>query len=229
VSALLQEDHPKPLAAVLWDLDGTLVDTEPYWIECEYALVAAHGGSWSDQHAHHLVGNALPESGRYIREHGGVDLSAEEIVDVLLAGVVERVRRHVPWRPGAAELLAALRADDVPCALVTMSYRPLAEVIVAGLPPGTFATLVTGDEVTRGKPHPEPYLTAAARLGLVPGECLAIEDSPTGVASATAAGVPVLAVEHTVPVPTGAGRHVVASLAGVGPADLAGWRGALAR
>jgi HAD superfamily hydrolase (TIGR01509 family) len=173
------------------------------------------------------VGNALPESGRYIREHSGIDLTPEEIVGELLRGVVERVRRHVPWRPGAQELLAALHADGVPCALVTMSYRPLAEAIVGRLPAGSFAAVVTGDEVTRGKPHPEPYLTAAARLGVDPAGCLAIEDSPTGVGSATAAGIPVLAVEHLVPILPGPGRHVVQSLSGVGPADLALWSAAL--
>jgi HAD superfamily hydrolase (TIGR01509 family) len=126
----------------------------------------------------------------------------------------------VPWRPGAQALLAALRADGVPCALVTMSYRPLADAIVGCLPAGSFTTQVTGDEVTHGKPHPEPYLTGAARLGVPPAACLAIEDSPTGVASATAAGVPVLAVEHLVPILPGPGRHVVRTLEGLAPADL---------
>ncbi len=216
-------------AAVLWDLDGTIVDTEPYWIECEFALVTAHGGTWSEQHAHALVGNALPESGRYIREHSGIGLSGEEIVAALVDGVTTRVRQHVPWRPGAADLLAALRAGGVPCALVTMSYRSLAEAIVSCLPDETFDLLVTGDEVTYGKPHPEPYLLAAAQLGVDPAACMAIEDSPTGVASATAAGVPVLAVEHIVPIPAAPGRHVVRSLSGVGPADLGTWSAALAR
>ena len=91
-------------------MDGTLVDTEPYWIAAEYALVAAHGGTWSDEHAHALVGNALLESGRYIREHGGVDLEPAEIVDRLLVDVIAATEREVPWRPGARELLDALRA-----------------------------------------------------------------------------------------------------------------------
>ena len=206
--------------AVLWDMDGTLVDTEPYWIAGEFELIAAHGGSWSLEHAHHLVGQALLESGEYIRRHAGVSLPAEEIVDRLLDGVVERVQEDIPWRPGAQELLTRLVADGIPCALVTMSYRRLAEAVLAGLPPGSFATVVAGDDVRHGKPHPEPYLTAAARLGVAPGECVAIEDSPTGIASAEAAGVPVLAVRHLVPIPDGAGRHIVATLEGLTPADL---------
>ncbi|HEX6877284.1 MAG TPA: HAD family phosphatase, partial [Nocardioidaceae bacterium] len=110
-------------AAVLWDMDGTLVDTEPYWIESEFELVDAYGGTWSTEHALNLVGNDLLVSGRYIREHAGIDLEPADIVEELLDRVVARVEKRVPWRPGAVDLLADLRAHDVPCALVTMSYR----------------------------------------------------------------------------------------------------------
>jgi len=207
--------------AVLWDMDGTLVDTEPYWFATEYALVAAHGGSWSDDHARALVGNELLTSARYLRRHGGVDLPAAELVERLLDGVIERIRVKVPWRPGARELLGELGARGVPCALVTMSYRRFARCVLDALPPGSFATLVAGDDVTHGKPHPEPYLTAAARLGVDPARCLAIEDSPTGLASAVAAGVPALGVEHVVPLLPSPGRVVVDTLAGLTPDDLA--------
>ena len=145
-------------------MDGTLVDTEPYWIECEFELVDAHGGTWSQDHAHAIVGSDLLESARYIREHGGVHLPAEEIVNRLLDGVIARVRREVPWRPGARDLLAELRVENVPCALVTMSWRRLVDAIVSELPRGSFAATVVGDEVRRGKPHPEPYLAAARAL-----------------------------------------------------------------
>jgi HAD superfamily hydrolase (TIGR01509 family) len=208
-------------AAVLWDMDGTLVDTEPYWIECERELVTRYGHEWSDDDAHALVGNPLLVSAEYIRERGHVPLAPEVIVEVLLDGVVERVRRHVPFRPGARELLEELAAAGVPCALVTMSYRRFAAAVVDALPPGRFATVVTGDEVTHGKPHPEPYLTAAARLGVAPGDCVAIEDSPTGVASAVAAGVPTLGVENIVPIPAGPGRTVARTLDGWTPSGLA--------
>ncbi len=215
------EPVPRLPAAVLWDMDGTLVDTEPYWIECEYALVEAHGGTWSDDHAHALVGNDLIVSARYIAEHGRVPLAPEDIVELLLDGVVERVRRHVPWRPGAQELLAELFALGVPCALVTMSWRRLAEAVVDALPPGAFAAVVPGDEVARPKPYADPYLRAAELLGADPAGCVAIEDSPTGVASAVAAGVHVLAVEHLVPLLPGPGRTVTSTLTGWTAADLA--------
>ena len=150
-------------------------------------------------HAQAIVGNALPTSAAYIREHGGVDLPLEEIVDRLLVEVEAAVRREVAWRPGVRRLLAELRSAGVPCALVTMSYESLARSVSGQLPAGTFDTLVTGDQVTRGKPDPEAYLTAARRLGVQPSRCLAIEDSPTGVASAEAAGCVVLAVQNQVP------------------------------
>jgi HAD superfamily hydrolase (TIGR01509 family) len=202
-------------------MDGTLVDTEPYWIECEKELVARYGHEWSDDDAHALVGNALLVSAEIIRERGHVPLAPEVIVAELLDGVVARVLRHVPFRPGARELLDELAAAGVPCALVTMSYKRFADAVVGALPPGRFATVVAGDEVTHGKPHPEPYLTAAARLGAAPADCVAIEDSPTGVTSAVAAGVPTLAVEHLVAVPAGAGRTVVHTLEGWTAAGLA--------
>jgi beta-phosphoglucomutase-like phosphatase (HAD superfamily) len=213
-------DQPLP-DAVLWDMDGTLVDTEPYWIEEEFALVAEHGGSWSEEHAHALVGNNLTDSAAYIQRHGGVRLTPEQIIDRLQSGVITRVRQHIPWRPGARELLAELLAHEVPCALVTMSYRDLAKAIIETLPAGSFRTMVAGDDVTHGKPHPEPYLTAAARLAVAPHRCVAIEDSLTGVSSAEAAGVPVLAVQHLIPIPPGPGRTVVGSLTGWRAADLA--------
>ncbi len=207
--------------AVLWDMDGTLVDTEPSWMEVEQRLVEAHGGTWSSEHAVKLVGNELMTSARYIREHGGVDLPPEEIVDVLLDGVVARIEKDVPWRPGARELLAALRSQGVPCALVTMSYERFVAPVLAALPKGTFDVVVTGDSVSPGKPHPEPYLHAARLLGVDPRACLAIEDSNTGARSAEAAGCIVVVVENNVPVAPGERRVFLDTLAGVEPSDLA--------
>jgi len=202
-------------------MDGTLVDTEPYWIEVEQQLVEAHGGTWTAADAMHLVGNDLLESGRYIRERGGVDLSPEQIVETLLDGVVAHIEKDVPWRPGARELLAALRDDRVPCALVTMSYERFVAPVLAALPKGSFDVVVTGDAVAHGKPHPEPYLHAARLLGVEPRDCVAIEDSNTGARSAEAAGCLVLVVENHVPVAPSDRRVFRDTLDGLVPADLA--------
>ncbi|MCW2783683.1 MAG: Phosphorylated carbohydrates phosphatase [Marmoricola sp.] len=207
-------------AAVLWDMDGTLVDTEPYWIEVEFALVAEFGGTWSMEHALTLVGNDLLVSAAYIREHGGVQLPDAVIVERLLDGVIARINDRVPWQPGAVDLLAALGAAGIPCGLVTMSYERFVAPVLAVLPPDTFATVVTGDRVSIGKPHPEPYLQAAAGLGVDAADCLAIEDSNTGAKSAVAAGCTVLVVPNHVPVLEGERRIFRDSLAGLDVAGL---------
>jgi len=212
--------RPLP-AAVLWDMDGTLVDTEPYWIEAEHALAAEHGATWSHEQAMHLVGSDLLDSGRYIVDEMGLDLTPEQVVDRLLDGVVGRVVEAVPWRPGARELLAALRREGVPCALVTMSWRRFTDPVLAHLPEGTFDAVVTGDAVSRGKPHPEPYETAARLLGVEPADAVAIEDSETGTRSAEAAGCTVVVVPLHVPVEPGERRFPHDTLEGLTPTDLA--------
>lgn len=205
-------------AAVLWDLDGTIVDTEPLWMAAEHRLAAEHGKIWTEEDALQLVGNSLIASGEYIRDKLEVDLSAEQIVDYLVESLAGSLREHIEWRPGARELITALDALGVPQALVTMSYTAIAEPIAAVLP---FGAIVTGDAVSRPKPHPDPYLLAAERLGVDASSCLAIEDSRTGATSANAAGCDVLVVPHFVTVPEAERRVLIPTLAGVTPDDLA--------
>ena len=185
---------------VLWDMDGTLVDTEPYWFAAEYELVAEFGGTWSNEHAHLLVGSDLLDGAAYIQRHGPVPLDVHEIVARLEAGVARRTATSIPWRPGARELLAALHDAGVPSALVTMAWRGSAQPVLDALPSGWMRASVTGDEVPsgRGKPHPDPYLHGAAMLGLDPECCVAIEDSPTGAAAALAAGCVTIGVPNAV-------------------------------
>lgn len=216
---------PARPAAVLWDFDGTLADTEPLWIEAEFELTQRYGRTdWNLDHAHQLVGNALIETGRYIVDFlGRDDLDALEVSNVLTDMVVERIRsrEQLPWRPGALDLLARLRADGVPCALVSASYRRMLDAVVARLPEDSFDVVVAGDEVSRGKPDPEPYLAACTQLGVAAGDCVVLEDSATGAASGNAAGAVVVAIEHMVKIPAVPRRHFVDSLAGLGTADLA--------
>ena len=209
-------------SAVLWDMDGTIVDTEPYWISAEHDLVESYGGTWTDELAHECVGNQLLVSAQIIRANSPVTMSAPKIVDVLLTSVVAQMREHVPWRPGARELLIALRDAGVPNALVTMSYLSFAQVLVEALPDGTFAAVITGDAVSEGKPSPEPYLAACRALDLPPSQCVAIEDSPPGVTSAVAAGVPTIAVPHIVTLPADIGAVQLQTLSGLRPTDLLG-------
>ncbi len=214
-------DRPAVLpAAVLWDMDGTLVDTEPCWMAAERLLVAEHGGTWGQEDAEAVVGLPLTD-GAAALQAAGVALPVPEIVERMLDHVIATLDEHADWQPGARELLVALRDAGVPCALVTMSYRRLAEAVLRSAPDGAFSVLVTGDEVTHGKPHPEPYLTAAAALGVEVTECVAIEDSPPGIGSALASGARTLGVQHIVPVDPRPGLSRVGSLDGVTLDDLA--------
>ncbi len=208
-------------AAVLWDMDGTIIDTEPYWMAEETSLVEEAGGTWSHEQGLELVGSDLNRSAQVLLETTPLTGSPQTIVDTLLTRVIERVRTRMPWRPGARELIAELREAGVPMALVTMSWEPLATVLVGAFPEGTFDVVVTGDQVADGKPHPAPYLLAAQRLGVDPSDCMAVEDSPTGARSAIASGAATLVVAHMVEVDASLGGARVSTLEGL---DIDGLR-----
>lgn len=201
-------------AAALWDFDGTLADTEPVWITAEFELIASLGGSWSDADADELVGNSLLDSGAYILNAiGRHDLTPEWVVEELIGRVISHLRTHpMPWRPGALDLLTSLGEAGIPCALVSASYRILLDAAIEQLPAGTFAFSVAGDEVTRGKPHPEPYEKACAALGVDARDCVVFEDSITGARSGNASGALVVAVPSRVAVPAAPRRRLVGSL-----------------
>ncbi|WP_313816728.1 HAD family hydrolase [Citricoccus sp.] len=212
-------------AAVLWDMDGTLVDTEPLWNESQRALVEAAGGRWTAELAHGLVGQALDHGARLLQE-AGVTLSVGEIIEHTMTDVVNGVRRSLPWRPGARELLTSLRDAAVPGALVTMSHAPLAAVVAESVPAGSLEFLVTGDMVLRGKPDPEPYVTALDVMArrhenLDRSACVAVEDSMPGLLSAAGAGLAVVAVPHVLPLPDDPRWEKWTTLAGRTPRDLA--------
>ncbi|GAB3387316.1 HAD family phosphatase [Humibacter soli] len=209
------------LAAVLFDMDGTLVDTEPYWMQAETELVLAHGGKWTHDDALLLVGSGLWESAKVFQQHG-VDLDADTIVDTLTRRVQEQLDANgVPWRPGAKELLLDVKEHGVKTALVTMSIREMAEQVVAHVPFPAFDLLVTGDEVERPKPYADPYLDAARALDVDPGHCIAIEDSMNGLTSAVAAGTVAIGVPHMIPLPVNDDEHTLwPTLAGRGYDDL---------
>ena len=221
------EHDPRPTralpAAVLWDFDGTLVDSEQYWIAEEFALVSAHGGTWSRDHAESIVGNDLLTSGAYIRDHGPVPMEPADIVATLIRGVRRRLSESIPWRPGVVELRAQTASAGVPQGLVTMSYATVVEPVLAALAPAGmpgFDTVVTGEVVSRGKPDPEPYLLAARRLGVDPRDCVAVEDSRTGATSAAAAGCAVLVAPNAVAVADSPSWTLLTDLAGVHLTDL---------
>ena len=213
------------LAAALWDFDGTLVDTEPLWVDAEFDLIASLGGTWSVEHADQLIGNSLLDSGSYILNAiGRHDLSPAWVVDELMIRVIGALdSRPIPWRPGALELLESFRASGVPCALVSASYRVMLDAALSQLPVDTFPVSVAGDEVRQGKPHPEPYETAAAALGVDTRDCVVFEDSITGARSGNAAGALVIAVPSRVPIPPAPRRRHVVTLSELDASAVADW------
>ena len=210
--------------AVLWDMDGLLVDSEPLWSLAEMDLAAMLGGTWTDEIKALVVGTRLDVAVPTILRFYGVDDSAAQVAATsgwLLERMVHLFGRSMELMPGAADLLAALDTHGVRQALVSSSYRVLVDAVLArGL--GPFTLTLAGDEVVHGKPHPEPYLTAAERLGVDPARCVVLEDSPSGVAAGESAGCAVVAVPSVAgvlfePAPR---RLVVGSLADVDVAAL---------
>jgi len=209
--------------AVLFDMDGLLIDSEPLWLAAETAVMARLGGQpWTQQDQHELLGGSLKKTVRYLLAKATRPQPPHVVADWLMSGIEERVRRDgVPLRPGAGELLAEVAAAGLPYALVTSSERGFMDAVLAstGL---RFDVTVCADDVTVTKPDPEPYLLAAKLLGIDPARCAVLEDSPNGVASAEAAGCRVFAVPSLVPIPAAPGRTVVRSLLDLraGPAGV---------
>lgn len=199
------------LEAVLWDLDGTLVDTEPLWMQGEHELAAEYGATWTHDDAIALVGLGLLDAGLIVKERMNIPLTPAQIVERLVGHMVEALKQDVPWRAGALELLTDLHSAGFPLALVTMSYRAIADVVAEQA--GVFTAVVTGDEVARPKPFPDPYLQAAAALGVDARNCVALEDSSTGARSALDAGCTTIVLDGYAPVDPALGHARWSSLA----------------
>lgn len=200
-------------------MDGTLIDSEPYWIEAEARLAARFGVAWTHDDGLSLVGNPLDVSAQVLMARG-VALTEAEIIDLLVSEVAERAQEHMPWLPDARALLGEVRAAGIPCALVTMSIGALVDRFLEASGP-VFDAVVTGDSVARGKPDPEAYLTAAALLGVDPRDCVAIEDSRVGIGSAHASGAATIAVLRHTEIPDLDGLTRVTTLDGIGTRGLA--------
>ena len=207
------ESSPRASTAVLFDMDGLLIDSEPLWLETETAVMARLGGDgWTAEDQVQLLGGSLDRTVRYLLARARRPVPPEVVGEWLMSGIAEQVRDHgVPVQPGARELLAEVKAAGLPHALVTSSERRFMDAVLArtGL---RFDALVCAEDVSVTKPDPEPYLLAAKLLGADPARCFALEDSPNGVASAEAAGCQVIAVPSLVPIEPAPGRMVVRSL-----------------
>lgn len=205
----------KPSFAVLFDMDGTIIDSEPYWMASEQALAAEHNGTWTANDGLDIIGMDLDESSKVIKERANIPLEPDEIKNRLTNDVQSKLAKVVPWRPGAQELLLELRKRKVKTALVTMALHRMAQQVVDAIPFDAFDVIVAGDDVTRGKPHPEAYQKAAALLGFETNKCIAFEDSITGLTSAEAAGTYAIGIPNIIEIPQKPGRVIWPTLEGV--------------
>lgn len=199
-------------AAVLFDLDGLLIDSEPVWFEVEHAVVTRLGGTWVHADQAQCIGGTIDRTCAYILERTGPVIEAAELAQELVATMADRLRSSLPLRDGAAELLDALRERAVPLGLVTSSYQLIVEAALDALGHDRFRVTVSGEDVTHGKPHPEPYLTACAGLAVAPARVVVLEDAPYGVMSAEAAGCVAVAVPEVAPIEPTPRRPVFRSL-----------------
>lgn len=196
MSSSVSNSSLKP-QAILWDMDGTIVDSEEYWIVAEQELVNLFGGTWTHEDGLALVGNGLPQTAAKLQEQG-VELSIDEIIQALTNRVLEQIEVAVPWRPGAVELIHQFQAAGIPQALVTMSIERMARKVAAVIPGTPLSEVVAGDNVLKTKPDPEAYLLAAERLEGDISQCVAFEDSPSGCRSAHSAGAVTVGVTNLV-------------------------------
>jgi HAD superfamily hydrolase (TIGR01509 family) len=182
--------------AVVFDLDGVIVDSEPVWEEVRRAYVADHGGRWRPDTQRRLMGMSTPEWAEYLSSELGVDQPPSEVARGVVEQMAERYHRSLPLMPGAVDAVRRMAAR-FPLGLASSSPRSLIDRVLAEADlAGAFKTTLSTEEVARGKPAPDVYLTVASRLGVEPEHCLAVEDSSNGLRSAAAAGMTVVAVPH---------------------------------
>jgi HAD superfamily hydrolase (TIGR01509 family) len=211
------------LAAVLWDMDGTLVDSEKLWDVSLHELARHLGGELAQPTREAMVGSSMWRTMEMMFDHLGLQRRQAAMVDAagwLSRRTEELFVRGLPWRTGAPEALRMVRGTGLATALVTSTERALVERALDSIGREHFDVTVCGDEVPATKPAPDPYLIAARKLGVAPSDCVAVEDSPTGAASAEAAGCVVLVVPSEIPVPPGPARIHRDGLGGLTEAEL---------
>jgi len=215
-----------PFAAVLWDMDGTLIDSEPIWIQQEYELMASLGVNWSHEDAIHCVGGPMTRVDAYMRSK--LDEATQELfppmtlTEQLLLRMADQMSEGVDFAPGAENLLKELRTLGVKQGLVSASSRTLVDAAINSIGADYFEVTISDNDVESSKPNPEGYLKAAAQIEVDIENCLILEDSITGTTAAIESGAFVIGIPHIAKLPTGPKVVHIDSLEGTNVASLAG-------
>ena len=214
---------PTPPLAVLWDYDGTLVDTQPIWLQVEQDIVASHGCVWTDEMAARVVGCSGTESAAMLASViGKPDVNVADLDTLRSSMVAQRVAaKDLVFLPGVEALLDSCFELGIPCVLVSASPRFVLDAGMSRMPSHWFSATISGDEISKQKPDPQGYLLAASLLGVRPEDCLVIEDSVPGCTAGRSSGAAVLAIPNMTPLDPCPGQVVRESLADVSVDDLA--------
>ena len=210
-----------PFEAVLWDMDGTLLDSEPIWIEEEAKLMRSLGVEWNDDDARNCLGGPMHRVDEYMRKRSGDRHKPLELSELLISQMVSRLNESVNFTPGAEQLLNELYRMQIPMALVTASTREIVDAALSGIGSHYFHRTISANDVSETKPDPEGYISASRYLNVSIERSLVIEDSLTGMSAAIDSGAYVLGIPHFYDLPTGPKIKHVKSLEQISATSLA--------
>jgi HAD superfamily hydrolase (TIGR01509 family) len=211
------------MSAILFDMDGTLIDSEPLWLKAEIEVMAEVGCHWDEQDQINCLGGPAERTERYMQERSNNIKPYGYFINRLLEVMKERITNELDLIPNALELLKECKKAGIKIALVTASSRDLMTIVLKRFPQGTFDVVVSGDDVEKSKPDPAPYLLAAKQLSVDITKCVVIEDSLTGVESGLASGAQVIGIPHLVQMKENPRLRIISSLGDIRLSDILAW------
>jgi HAD superfamily hydrolase (TIGR01509 family) len=211
------------MSAILFDMDGTLIDSEPLWLKAEIEVMAEVGCHWDEQDQINCLGGPAERTERYMQERSQNIKPYGYFINRLHEVMRARITNELDLIPNALSLLKECKDAGIKTALVTASSRDLMTIVLKRFPPGTFDVVVSGDDVEKSKPDPAPYLLAAKQLSVDILKCLVLEDSLTGVQSGLSSGAKVIGIPHLVQMSEHPNLRVISSLDEIALSDILGW------
>ena len=211
------------MSAILFDMDGTLIDSEPLWLKAEIEVMAEVGCHWDEQDQINCLGGPAERTERYMQERSQNIKPYGYFINRLHEVMRARITNELDLIPNALSLLRECKDAGIKTALVTASSRDLMTIVLKRFPPGTFDVVVSGDDVEKSKPDPAPYLLAAKQLSVDILKCLVLEDSLTGVQSGLSSGAKVIGIPHLVQMSEHPNLRVISSLDEITLSDILGW------